>query len=48
MQPGEASVWPYTMVISRMALQVHHLLITLIGQGEPAMMPVRKRENRYF
>ena len=40
-QPGEASVWPYTMVISFMCMRSTTSCITLMGQGEPAMMPVR-------
>ena len=40
--PGAVSVWPYTITISLMCIRVLTSFITSIGQGEPAMMPVRR------
>ena len=47
-QPGLASVWPYTMVISVMCILSTTSRMTLMGQGEPAMMPVRMWEKSVF
>ena len=40
-QPGDASVWPYTITISVMFILFTTSCMTDTGQGEPAMMPVR-------
>ena len=37
---GDASVWPYVITISGMCIFSMTSSIVLIGQGEPAMMPV--------
>ena len=46
--PGEVSVWPYTITISLMFIFVLTCFITSIGQGEPAMIPVRRDLRLYF
>ncbi len=46
--PGLVSVWPYTITISLMCIRVLTSFITSIGQGEPAMMPVRRDVRLYF
>jgi hypothetical protein len=39
--PGEDSVWPYTMVISRQCMRSTTRRITSMGHGAPAITPVR-------
>ena len=45
---GEASVWPYVITISGMCIFSMTSSIVLIGQGEPAMMPVLMCEKSVF
>ena len=43
--PGDASVSPYTMVISFMFILSTTSSIAEMGQGDPAMIPVLKDEK---
>ena len=44
---GDVSVMPYAMVISAMCISSMTRVMTSIGHGEPAMMPVRKVDRSY-
>ena len=44
-QPGDASVCPKTMTISRIFILSMTFFITSMGQGEPAIMPVLRLEK---
>ena len=46
--PGDVSVCPYTITISLICIFVLTCFITSIGQGDPAMIPVRKVFRLYF
>ena len=44
-QPGAASVCPYTLTISRMFMSAAAIRMSSGGQFDPAMMPVRIEEK---
>src|SRR5664279_3590432 len=46
--PGEDSVCPYTITISFMFISKDARFINSIGQGDPAMIPVRRVEKSYL